>query len=186
MIFIKSESVSKVALRLALYQPDIPQNTGTLLRLAACVGLAVDIIEPCGFLFDDRRLRRSGMDYVAGVDLARHISWQAFLDARRGHDTTGGGRLVLLTTISTVPYTTFAFQPGDTVLVGREGSGVPEPVYSAADSRLCVPMLQGLRSLNVAVAASMVVGEALRQLEVFPQGQSEPGEERLQGERITP
>lgn len=144
-------------MRLALYQPDIPQNTGTMLRLAACLGLAVDLIEPCGFVWDDRRLRRSGMDYLDGVNLVRHESWAAFRAA------THPGRLVLLTTSGAIPYTEFAFRPSDTLMVGRETAGVPAEVHASADARIVIPMAPGARSLNVAVAAAMAVGEALRQ-----------------------
>ncbi|MDY0883908.1 tRNA (cytidine(34)-2'-O)-methyltransferase [Dongia soli] len=149
-------------MRLALYQPDIPQNTGTLLRLAACFGLSVDLIEPCGFIFDDRRLRRSGMDYLAAVDLTRHSSWEAYCQTRsRLH--VPGGRLILLTTRASMPYTGFAFKAGDSLMVGSESSGVPPSVHEAADARVKIPMRGGFRSLNVAVAAAMVIGEALRQ-----------------------
>ncbi len=144
-------------MRLALYQPDIPQNTGTMLRLAACLGMAVDLIEPCGFIWNDRRLRRAGMDYLEGVDLTRHESWAAFALAQ------DPGRLVLLTTSGDVAYTDFAFRPSDTLLVGRESAGVPDEVHRAADARLVIPMAPGARALNVAVAAAMAVGEAWRQ-----------------------
>jgi tRNA (cytidine/uridine-2'-O-)-methyltransferase len=145
-------------MRLALYEPDIPQNTGTMLRLAACFGIAVDLIEPCGFVWDDRRLRRAGMDYLDGVDLTRHESWSAFRRAR------SPGRLVLLTTAGDIAYTDFAFRPSDTLLVGRETAGVPAEVHEVAEARLVIPMVAGARALNVAVAAAMVVGEALRQI----------------------
>lgn len=148
-------------MRLALFEPDIPQNTGAILRLAACFGVPVDIIEPCGFLMDDRRLRRAGMDYLAGVDLERHRSWEAFHAARRDD------RLVLLTTRAPLVYTEFRFRPGDVLLLGRESAGVPEPVHAAADSRLRIPLVPGRRSLNVALAAAMVLGEALRQTAGF-------------------
>jgi len=147
--------------RLALYQPDIPQNAGSLMRLCACLGVAMDIIEPCGFLLSDRNFRRAGMDYRAGVDLTRHDSWEAF----RGRQA---GRLILLTTRAARPYCEFAFAPGDTILVGRESAGVPEAVHVAADARLLIPMRAGMRSLNVAQAAAMVLGEALRQIDLFP------------------
>jgi tRNA (cytidine/uridine-2'-O-)-methyltransferase len=143
-------------MRLALYQPDIPQNTGTLLRLAACLGVAVDLIEPCGFVWDDRRLRRAGMDYLEGVNLTRHESWAAFTVRPRG-------RLLLLTTAGDVPYTDFAFRSADTLMVGRESAGVPPEVHDTADARLVIPMARGARSLNVAVAAAMALGEARRQ-----------------------
>ena len=147
-------------MRLALYQPDIPQNTGTILRLAACLDLAVDLIEPCGFVLDDRRLRRAGMDYLDRVRLTRHSSWAAFLAARQA-----GARVVLLTTRAQTPYTAFSFAARDVLLLGSEGAGVPEEVHAAADARVRVPQAAGTRSLNVAVAAAMVAGEALRQTE---------------------
>jgi tRNA (cytidine/uridine-2'-O-)-methyltransferase len=150
-----------VPLRLALYQPDIPQNAGSLMRLCACLGVAMDIIEPCGFLLSDRNFRRAGMDYRAGVDLTRHDSWETFRKSR-------GGRVLLLTTKAGRPYTDFGFAPGDTLLVGRESAGVPEAVHDQVEARLLIPMRPGMRSLNVAQAAAMVVGEALRQMEGFP------------------
>ncbi len=146
-------------LRLALYQPDIPQNTGTLLRMAACLGLAVEIIEPAGFDVSDRHLRRSGLDYLDHVALTRHRSWAAFEEWRRG----AGIRLVLATTAGALPHTDFAYRDGDCLLMGRESAGVPEAVHAAADARVVVPIRAGMRSLNVAVAAALVVGEALRQ-----------------------
>jgi tRNA (cytidine/uridine-2'-O-)-methyltransferase len=151
-------------MRLALFEPDIPQNTGAMLRLAACLGLAVDLIEPCGFIWSDRRLRRAGMDYLEGVDLTRHSSWTAYRDATR----PGAGRLVLLTTAGDTAYTEFAFRPSDTILVGRESAGVPAEVHAAADARLIVPMAAGARSLNVALTAALVAGEALRQTGLLP------------------
>lgn len=147
-------------MRLVLYEPDIPQNTGAMLRLAACLGVAVDLIEPCGFILDDRRLRRAGMDYIESVDLARHRSWAAFQESRGGQ---AAGRLLLLTTAGTRPYTAFAFRADDSVMVGSESRGAPPAVHEAADARLVIPMRAGLRSLNVALAAAMVLGEALRQ-----------------------
>jgi tRNA (cytidine/uridine-2'-O-)-methyltransferase len=148
--------------RLALYQPDIPQNAGSLMRLCACLGVAMDLIEPCGFLLSDRNFRRAGMDYRAGLDLSRHASWEAFQSFR-------SGRLLLLTTRGDTPYTDFAFRPSDIILVGRESAGVPESVHQAAEARLIIPMRPGMRSLNVAQAAAMVLGEALRQTGLFPQ-----------------
>jgi tRNA (cytidine/uridine-2'-O-)-methyltransferase len=147
-------------MRLALYQPDIPQNTGAMLRLAACFGLGVDVILPAGFLFDDRRMRRAGMDYIDQVEIARHSAWAAYLESRKG----GTGRLVLLTTKGDRAYTDFAFGAEDTLLVGQESSGVPPDVAAAADARLVIPMRPGLRSLNVAMAAAIVTAEAMRQL----------------------
>jgi tRNA (cytidine/uridine-2'-O-)-methyltransferase len=147
-------------MRLALYQPDIPQNTGAMLRLAACFGLGVDVIMPCGFLFDDKRMRRAGMDYIEHVALTKHSSWDAYREARRHAD----GRLLLLTTQGETPYTAIDFGAEDTLMVGRESGGVPLEVHDAADARLVIPMQPGLRSLNVAMAAAIVAGEAMRQL----------------------
>lgn len=150
--------------RLAIYQPDIPQNTGTMLRLAACLGVPVEIIEPAGFDVSDRNLRRSGLDYLDHVAITRHISWRAFEAWRQ----EGKARLVLATTKGAVPYTRFSFEPDDIILVGRESAGVPDEVHGAADARIIVPMQKGLRSLNVAVTAAMLLGEALRQTDLFP------------------
>ena len=146
-------------MRLALYQPDIPQNTGAMLRFAACMGIPVDIIEPCGFLLDDRKMRRVGMDYLAHVSVTRHISWDRFAETHGQR----GGRLILLTTRAAIPYPSFTFAPDDTILVGRESAGVPDDIHAVADARLLIPMVEGVRSLNVALAAAMVTGEALRQ-----------------------
>ena len=153
-------------MRLALYEPDIPQNAGTMIRTAACLGVAVDVIEPCGFVLGDRRLRRAGMDYLARATLVRHASWDAFRAARGG----SVGRLVLLTTRADAVYTDFAFDATDTLMVGRESAGVPDAVHDAADARVRVPLVPGERSLNVAAAAAMVLGEALRQTAGFPGG----------------
>jgi tRNA (cytidine/uridine-2'-O-)-methyltransferase len=150
--------------RLALYQPDIPQNTGTLLRLAACLGVMIDIIEPAGFDVSDRHFRRSGMDYLDHVIIQRHASWAAFENWRRRDNL----RLVLAENDGAVCYTDFAFKSSDIILVGRESAGVPPSVYEAADASVFIPIRSGLRSLNVAVAASMVIGEALRQTRSFP------------------
>ncbi len=143
-------------MRLALFEPDIAQNAGTLLRLGACLGIPVDIVEPCGFLFSDAGFRRAGLDYVDRAQIVRHENWQAFCAQLRG-------RLVLLTTKADMAYTAFAFAAGDTLLLGRESAGVPENVHGRADARLRIPLKDGLRSLNVAVAGAMVLGEALRQ-----------------------
>lgn len=148
-------------MRLALYEPDIPQNTGTLIRLGACLGVPVDIIEPCGFLFTDKALMRAGMDYLELAEITRHASWNAFRTAAKG-------RIVLLTSKASTPYTEFHFAACDIILLGRESAGVPEPVHEAADARLRIPLKPGLRSLNVAVAGAMVLGEALRQTKEFP------------------
>ena len=149
--------------RLALYQPDIPQNTGTLLRLAACLGVPVDIIEPAGFDVSDRNFRRAGLDYLDRVEIVRHRSWRAFEDWRAAERR----RLVLATTKAALPSPAFAFANNDILLLGRESAGVPDEVHAAADARVVVPMQPGLRSLNVAVAAAMVLGEALRQTDAF-------------------
>jgi tRNA (cytidine/uridine-2'-O-)-methyltransferase len=147
-------------MRIALYQPDIPQNTGTILRLCACLGVEAHIIAPAGFPTSDRAFRRAGMDYLDAVALVRHTSWQAFELWRRSQ----GCRLVLLTTRATLSYLDYSYGAGDVLLFGRESAGVPEEVHQAADARLVIPMRAGLRSLNVAVAAAMVAGEALRQV----------------------
>lgn len=154
-------------MRLALFQPDIPQNTGTLLRLGACLDLPLDIIEPCGFLFNEKAMRRAGMDYLNMVQYRRHNSWADFLEYRRQHPEEYG-RLVLLTTHASKPYTAFEFRPNDIILMGRESAGVPEQVHELADARLLIPMNKNARSINVAVSAVMVIGEALRQTGLFP------------------
>lgn len=146
-------------MRVALYQPDIPQNTGTILRMAACLNVAVDVIGPAGFDMSDRALRRAGLDYLDQVRIERHLSFAAFESMRRQR----GDRLLLLTTAGAAPYTEFRYGHGDVLLVGRESAGVPPEVHDAADARLTIPMSTGLRSLNVAVALAMVLGEALRQ-----------------------
>lgn len=145
--------------RLALFQPDIPQNTGAMLRLAACLDVAVDVIGPTGFVFGERRMKRAGMDYADQVDLQRHDSWDEFKAAR------SGGRLILMTTKSRDRYTDFAFRGGDVIIMGAESSGAPDWVHDAAAARLVIPLAPGMRSLNVAQAAAMVLGEALRQIE---------------------
>jgi len=153
-------------MRIALYEPDIPQNAGTVLRTAACFGIGVDIIEPCGFVWDEKRLRRAGMDYLDGVDMIRHSSWQNYQEGCQSR--AGSGRLVLLTTRGSLPYVKFTFQADDTIMLGRESAGVPDAVHDAADAGIKIPMVTGMRSLNVAVSAGLVVGEALRQLGAFP------------------
>ena len=150
-------------MRLALFEPDIPQNTGTLLRLAACFGVAVDLIEPFGFLWDDRRLKRAALDYAVQATICRHASWTAF---RAGRDP--GSRLVLLTTHGSVAYHRFDFAADDTLLLGRESAGVPEHVHETAAARVVIPMRPGARSLNVAVAGAIVLAEALRQTGQLP------------------
>jgi tRNA (cytidine/uridine-2'-O-)-methyltransferase len=146
-------------MRIALFEPDIPQNAGTILRLGACLGVGVHIIEPAGFPTSDRAFRRAGMDYLDRVEIVRHASFDAF-EAWRG---AAAARLILFTTRGGVSYLDHAFAPDDVLLFGRESAGVPEKVHAAADARLVIPMRSGLRSLNVAMAAAMAVGEALRQ-----------------------
>jgi tRNA (cytidine/uridine-2'-O-)-methyltransferase len=147
-------------MQIALFQPDIPQNTGTILRLAACLGVEAHIIEPAGFPTSNRAFRRAGMDYLDQVSITRHTSFPAF-EAWRA---SAGTRLILFTTRAATSYLDHAFQRGDVLLFGRESAGVPDQVHSAADARLVIPMRDGLRSLNVAMAAAMAVGEALRQI----------------------
>jgi tRNA (cytidine/uridine-2'-O-)-methyltransferase len=147
-------------LRIALYQPDIPGNTGTILRLAACLGLAVDIIEPAGFDLSDKNLKRAGMDYIASVTLTRHVNWERFDETRLAQ----GRRLILASTKAAEPYARFSFQPTDTLLFGRESAGVPDHVHDRADGRIIVPMVEGQRSLNVAMSVAMIAGEAIRQV----------------------
>jgi tRNA (cytidine/uridine-2'-O-)-methyltransferase len=157
-------------MRIALYEPDIPQNAGTILRLAACLGLEAHIIEPAGFPTSDRAFRRAGMDYLDQVAIVRHPSWAAFETWRAG----AGSRLILFTTRSAISYLDHAFRADDVLLFGRETAGVPDPVHEAAAARLVIPMRPGLRSLNVAMAAAMAVGEALRQTEAFPAAPAQP------------
>ncbi|MGH6842067.1 MAG: tRNA (cytidine(34)-2'-O)-methyltransferase [Methylocella sp.] len=147
-------------LTVALYQPDIPQNTGTILRMCACLGLNAAIIEPAGFMASDKHFRRAGMDYLAHVEIARYPHFAAFEEWRRAT----GGRLVLLTTKAGLAYTAFRYEAGDILLFGRESAGVPAKVHACADARLVIPLKPPLRSLNVAVAAAMAAGEARRQL----------------------
>jgi tRNA (cytidine/uridine-2'-O-)-methyltransferase len=152
----------KSAVRLALFEPDIPQNTGALLRLAACFGVAVDLIEPLGFLYDDRRLKRAALDYAALAAVTRHLSWAAFLAAR-----DADSRLVLLTTTGDTPLDRFAFVPRDTILLGRESAGVPGEVHDRAEARVVIPLRPPARSLNVALAGAIALYEALRQTSGF-------------------
>jgi tRNA (cytidine/uridine-2'-O-)-methyltransferase len=151
-------------LRLALFEPDIPQNTGALLRLAACFAIPVDLIEPCGFLLDDRRLKRAGLDYAAICPVTRYRSWDAFLA-----DRDRRSRLVLMTTSGTVALHRFAFAADDTILLGRETAGVPQAVHRAAAARVAIPLRPPARSLNVAVAGAIALAEALRQTALFPE-----------------
>ena len=146
-------------MRLALFQPDIPQNTGTLLRMAVCLAIPVDIIKPCGFIFSDRRLKRAGMNYLNDADITHHDSWEIF----REFITKEKRRLILLSTKAHTTYTNFSYQHRDTIMVGRETSGVPDNVYKAVDKRVRISMAKNARSLNVAIAAAIVLGEGLRQ-----------------------
>lgn len=146
-------------LRIALYQPDIAGNTGTIMRLAACLGMGVDIIEPAGFDISDRNLKRAGLDYLAAVRLVRHVTWERFEEWR----LSTGRRLVLASTKAALPYVDFAYHTDDIILLGRESAGVPDHVHEKADARLLIPMVEGQRSINVAMSAAMIAGEALRQ-----------------------
>ena len=158
-------------LRLALHQPDIPQNTGTIMRLAACLGLGLDLIEPLGFALDDKKMRRAGMDYLDRLDLVRHAGWGDFCAACEA----ARARRVLLTTRADTPYTDFTYTSDDVLIVGSESVGVPDDVHADVAARVTVPMVAGLRSLNVAVALAMVTGEALRQTGTGPGRQTGTG-----------
>lgn len=147
---------------IALYEPDIPQNTGAVMRTAACLGTALHIIEPCGFVLSDARMRRSGMDYLDRLEMRRHASWTAF------RETLGGRRLVLLTTGAEDRLPDFRFRAGDVLLFGRESAGVPDDVHAAADARVRIPLAPGTRSLNLAASAAMVLAAALGQLGAYP------------------
>ncbi len=147
-------------MNIVLYQPDIPQNTGGFVRLCACLGVGLHIIEPCGFVWDEKKLARVAMDYLDLIVITRHQSFSAFLDFK---STTQDARLILLTTKASVPYAGIAYQDNDFLLLGRESSGVPQEVHEAADLRVTIPMRAGARSLNVVNAASIVAGEAKRQ-----------------------
>lgn len=154
-------------MRLALYEPDIPQNTGTLMRLCACLGVPLDIIEPCGFILSDKNLQRAGMDYIDHLDMTKHLNWAAFKTASAG--TRPKGRLVLMSTKASGSFLDFQFQSGDILIAGRESAGVPESVHAECDARVLIPMQPGLRSLNVALASGIILGEALRQTKGYPQ-----------------
>jgi tRNA (cytidine/uridine-2'-O-)-methyltransferase len=151
-------------MRIALLEPDIPQNTGTILRLAACLGLEAHLIEPAGFPISDRAFRRAGMDYLDHVALVRHASWDAFDLWRRQTSL----RVILFTTRASLPFLAYEFGANDILLFGRETSGAPDRVHAAADARLVIPMRPGLRSLNVAMTCAIAVGEALRQTGQWP------------------
>jgi tRNA (cytidine/uridine-2'-O-)-methyltransferase len=160
-------ALAHTPVRLALYQPDIPQNAGACMRLAACFGVVLDLIEPCGFVLDDRRMGRSAMDYRNHLTLARHLSWSAFLAARAAAQHQPS-RLVLLTTRATTRHVDFAFAAGDTLLLGRESAGVPDEVHDQVDASVVIRLQPGVRSLNVAQAGAIVLAEALRQTGGLP------------------
>jgi tRNA (cytidine/uridine-2'-O-)-methyltransferase len=152
-------------MRLSLFQPAIPQNVGAAIRLAACLGVPLDVVEPCAFPLSDRGLRRAALDYGPEAELKRHGSWTEFLAAPERRD----GRLVLFTTRGDQPFHRFAFEPGDTLLFGSEDAGAPDHVHAAADARLVIPIRPETRSLNLATACAMALSEALRQVEGFPE-----------------
>ena len=150
-------------MRIALFEPDIPQNTGNIFRLGACLGIEVDIIEPTGYIFDDKRLKRSSMDYIQHIQYKRHLDWDAFYQWSKKNNF----RLILLTTKSKKKYTEYQFQHNDILLFGRESAGVPQNVHNNADEQLTIPMVKNLRSINVSSSVALVVGEACRQLELL-------------------
>jgi tRNA (cytidine/uridine-2'-O-)-methyltransferase len=150
-------------MRLALFQPDIPQNLGAAIRLAACLGAPLDVIEPCGFPLSDAAIRRAAMDYGNLADVTRHAGWRDFRT-----DSAPSGRLVLFTTRAVQSFHDFVFRADDILLFGRESAGVPDEVHDVADARLVIPLAPGARSLNVVTAATLALGEALRQIKAFP------------------
>ena len=150
-------------MRIALYEPDIPQNTGNIFRLGACLGVNIDIIEPTGYIFNDKRFKRSAMDYIKNIEYKRHLDWDTFFVWANSNNF----RLILLTTKSDKNYCDYNFQENDILLFGRESAGVPEKVHNAVDEKLTIPMVKGLRSINVSSAVALVVGEACRQLNLF-------------------
>lgn len=158
-------------MRLALFQPDIPQNLGAAIRLAACLSVGLEVIEPCAFPLSDRSLKRAALDYGEAAELIRRPSWGAFLAAPE----RGAGRLVLFTTTAAIRHDRFEFQPGDTLLFGRESAGVPPDVHAAAQARVRIPLAATARSLNLVTACAIGLGEALRQVDGFPAG-AIPGE----------
>ncbi len=145
-------------MKIALYQPDIPQNLGAVIRLCGCIGVSLDIIEPCGFIFDERKIRQSAMDYYDKIEIKRHNSWNDFYNLYHGNR-----RIILMSTKASCPYTGFKFQKNDILLAGRESAGVPEHIHKNADHRIHIPMQEGFRSLNIVNATSMILGEAMRQ-----------------------
>ncbi len=150
-------------MRLALFQPDIPQNTGTIMRLCACLKTPMDIIEPCGFVLSDKNLKRAGMDYLELLDLTRHTNWEAFKENHKGK------RLVLMTTKTDQSFTDFKFQPDDILIAGRESAGVPEDVHNKCDAHVTIPMAVETRSINIAMASAIILGEGLRQTDGYPE-----------------
>ena len=149
-------------MRIALFEPDIPQNAGNIFRLGACLGVSIDIIEPAGFVIDDKRLKRASMDYYEYLDLTKHLSWEKFYEWSKENSY----RLILLTTKSTKSYYDYKYQPNDIILFGRESAGVPEYVHETVDERLTIPMIKGPRSINLSSSVSMVAGEMIRQLKL--------------------
>ena len=150
-------------MRIALYEPDIPQNTGNIFRLGACLGINIDIIEPTGYVFDDKRFKRSSMDYIDHINYKRHLDWETFSNWSKKNNF----RLILLTTKSDKIYYNYNFNNNDILIFGRESAGVPKKVHNAVDEKLTIPMVKGLRSINVSSAVALVVGEACRQLNLF-------------------
>ena len=150
-------------MRIALFEPDIPQNTGNIFRLGACLGIEIDIIEPTGYVFDDKRFKRSSMDYIDHIKYKRHLDWDTFYDWSK----INSFRLILLTTKSEKKYTDFQFKKNDILLFGRESAGVPQIVHNSVHEKLTIPMVKNLRSINVSSSVALVVGEACRQLELL-------------------
>ena len=150
-------------MRIALFEPDIPQNTGNIFRLGACLGIEIDIIEPTGYVFDDKRFKRSSMDYIDHIKYRRHLDWDTFYKWSKNNNF----RLILLTTKSKKKYTKYQFKNNDILLFGRESAGVPTNVHEVVDEQLTIPMKKNLRSINVSSSVALVVGEACRQLELL-------------------
>lgn len=147
-------------MKVAMYEPDIAGNVGTIIRMCACLGLDLDIIEPCGFPFNREKIKKSGLDYIDKVKITRYASFDEFKEINKGY------RIILLTTKASVEYTTFQFQENDILMVGRESAGVPDTVHNSVDGRVIIKMQENTRCLNVAISLAMVVGEALRQIKL--------------------
>ena len=145
-------------IEISMYQPDIPQNVGAMMRLCACTGIKLNIIEPCGFPWNERKIAQAGMDYIKHVSIEKHISWEHYNKYRKK-----GSRIILMSAHASLPYTNFEFQDCDILLAGRESAGVPEDIHQSADALICIPMIGACRSLNIVNATSMILGEALRQ-----------------------